>query len=476
MSTSATNSSAPRPQRAALYFRQSLDVQEGIERQRTRCKALAIARGWNVVGEYVDNDTSATKVRAEGTAWARMLADAKAGSIDVVIAVDLDRLVRTVRDLVTLTETGAKVLTVDGEIDLTTADGEFRATMLAGIARFEARRKGERQKRANADRAAKGMRTGGRRAFGFESDGVTVLEAEAAAIREGYASLLAGVPLAQIARDWNRQGLVSTQKRQARSGHEGEPSPWRPDSVRIVLTNPRYMGKRAHLGEIVADAEWPALVEESTWRAVNAVLSNPHRHSGKSNGRALLSGLGLCGVCGSTVHAGGNARKGVRAYRCSGSTGHFARRALPVEEYVGRVMVARLSRSDASELLADEAHPDLGALRDEANGARARLDALAIDFADGALTSSQLRAATSRLRERLSEIEAQLSDAGRVDVLGALVGAEDVSAAWDALSIARQRAIVEALATVTLHPIGRGTRTFRPETVGIAWHGASDPA
>jgi hypothetical protein len=174
-------------------------------------------------------------------------------------------------------------------------------------------------------------------------------------------------------------------------------------------------------------------------------------------------------VCGATVHAGGNARQGVRAYRCSGSFGHFARKAEPVEDYTAAVIVARLSRPDASELLTDHAKPDTGALRDESNGVRARLDALAIDFADGALTSSQLRTATTRLRERLAHLDAQLADAGRVDILGPLISAGNVQTAWDSLSIPRQRAIIAILAKVTLFPPGRGTRTFRPETVGIEW-------
>jgi site-specific DNA recombinase len=455
--------------RAAVYVRQSLDVQEGIDRQLTRCRSLASARGWDVVEEYVDNDTSATKARGANTAWARMLKHAAESRFDIVVAVDLDRLLRTVGDLLRLTESGAKVLTVDGEIDLTTADGEFRATMLAGIARFEARRKGERQKRATADRASRGKRSGGRRPFGYEQDGITVRAVEAEAVREGYAALLSGVPLAAIARSWNAQGHVTAQQRQARSGHKGEPSPWRHDSVRSVLLNPRYMGKRAHLGEIVADAEWPALVPESTWRATNSILRNPARSNEKRNGRYLLSGLAVCGVCGSTVHAGANSRPGVRAYRCAGSTGHFARKAEPVEEYVAAVMIARLSRPDARGLLTDAARPDTVALHEEANGVRARLESLAVDFAEGELTAAQLRIATARLRTRLTELEEALAVVGRVDVLGPIIGAADVAAAWNSLSVPRQRALLSVLARVVLHPPGRGTRTFRPETVGIEW-------
>jgi len=455
-------------QRAALYFRQSLDVQEGIDRQRFRCRSLAQARGWEVTGEYIDNDTSASKSRGQTTAWARLVADAKANKFDVVIAVDLDRLLRTIRDLVTLTDTGAKVLTVDGEIDLTTADGEFRATMLAGIARFEARRKGERQKRATEQAASLGRRTGGRRPFGYEQDGVTLRPLEAEAVRSSYSDFLSGMPLAAIARKWNAQGLVTGQKRYS-PAHKGEPSPWQAYSVRMVLTNPRYAGKRAHLGEIVAEAEWPAIVDDSTWQAVNAALRNPSRLSAPKRGKYLLSGLAVCGVCGSNVHAGGNARKGVPAYRCSGSTGHFARRSGPVDSFVQAVMVARLSQPDAKTLLTTVKSPNVDALQLEAVGLRERLDTLAIDYADGVITSSQLRAATERLRSRLRAIEDKLADAGRVDVLGPLINATHANEAWEALEISARRSVISILAKIVLHPVGRGTRNFDPDTVGIEW-------
>jgi hypothetical protein len=56
---------------------------------------------------------------------------------------------RQTKDLVALIEVGAKVITLDGEIDLSSRDGELRATMLAGFARFEIRHKAERMVRAN---------------------------------------------------------------------------------------------------------------------------------------------------------------------------------------------------------------------------------------------------------------------------------------------------------------------------------------
>ena len=453
--------------RAALYYRQSLDVQEGIERQRERCTALATARGWTVAGEYVDNDTSATKARAAGTAWARLLADASQGRFDVAVAVDLDRLVRSTRDLVTLADTGVGVLTVDGEIDLTTADGEFRATMLAGIARFETRRKSERQKRANTQRANKGL-PHGPRAFGYEPDGMTIRESEAVELRAAYRAVLAGASLGSIVRDWNARGVATTQRRY-KAGHHGEPAVWKSQTLRLVLLNPRNMGKRRHHGEVVADAAWPVIVDESTWLGVRAVLNDPSRLSPARGGKYLLSGLALCGVCGATVHGGGTRRVGQRTYRCSASTGHIARRAEPVEEYVGAVVVGRLSMPDARDLLAADTGADMDALTTEAESVRARLNALAVDFADGSLTAQQLRTATERLRARLGDVEARLADAARSDVLGPLVTSEDVSGLWHVLDIDLRRQVIAALMTVRIGQAGQGTKTFRPETVGIEW-------
>ncbi|MBZ2195967.1 recombinase family protein [Occultella gossypii] len=467
--------------RALLYYRQSLDAAEGIERQRARCRALVEARGWTVHREFVDNDTSASKPRGAGTAWAALMTELDAGTDDtVVVAVDIDRLLRTIQDLATIIETGAMVATVDGEIDLTTADGEFRATMTAALARFEVRRKGERQRRAQDSAARKGLRTSGRRPFGYDADGVTVRPEEAAAVREGYDLLLSGVPLGGIARRWNAAGFRTGQApRTARgAGPDAPGGLWRHDNVRAVLMNARYAGLRAHkralvIGEDgqVVRAEWPALVPEETWRAASEVLTNPTRRTGPRGSKRLLTGLARCGVCGATVHAGGAVAK-YGMYRCSGSSGHVGRQSDPVDAYVGELVVARLSQPDAAELLVDHTKPDASALRAEARALRARLESVAIDFADGAVTSAQLRTITARLTDRLAAIDADMADAGRVDKLGPLVGAEDVAAAWEAMETDRRRVVIDALMTVTLHPPGRGTRTFRPESVGIDWRGA----
>ncbi len=453
-----------------IYVRISEDRtgrEAGVTRQREDCERRARERGWQVVAVESDNDQSAYRGRRR-PGFEALLSRVKSGGADVVVAWSLDRLQRNRRDELQLYELcrdrNAAISLINGpDLDFTTATGRWIADQLGGIARFEVELKSDRQQRANAQAAADGRRVGGRRPFGYEPDGVTVREDEARAVREGYAALLAGVPLAQIARTWNADGFTPGQPRR-----DGTPSSWRGDNVRAVLRNPRYAGKRAHKGGIVSEAVWAPLVEESTWQAARALLDAPGRRSGPTSARALLTGLARCGVCGATVHAGG-AHRGVRGYRCSGAFGHISRRAEPVDDYVSRVMVARLSQPDARDLTHDQQHPDLDALRREAIALRARMDSLAVDFADGALTASQLRAATERLQVKLRDAEAQMADAGRADVLSPLLDGGDVRAAWDALDTARQRAVIDTIAEVAIYSPGRGTRTFRPETVAITW-------
>lgn len=449
--------------RTHAYLRISQDrtgLAAGVARQQEDCERRARERGWTITATHTDNDQSASTGRRR-PGYEAMLTAIEAGQVDVVVAWSLDRLQRNRRDEVRLYEAcrdrQVTLSLVNGsDLDFGTAAGRFVADSLGAVARMEVEMKSDRQRRAAEQAAAAGRRLGGRRPFGYDTDGTTIREDEAQAVRDGYAAFLAGVPIAGVVRDWNRRDLVT-----------GQGGTWKHDTVRAALLNPRYMGKRAYLGQVVADATWPGLVSEETWQAVHAVLTDPSRRSTPKGGRYLLSGLALCGVCDALVHAGGNTRKGHRGYRCSGSMGHFARMALPAEDYVSAVVVERLSRPDAALLLSDQEQPDLGALRAEAMALRGRLDGVAVEFADGVLTASQLRTITTRLRARLSEVEGATADAGRVDVLGPLVGAEDVRAAWEALTVERQRAVIDLLMVVRLMPPGRGTRTFRPDTVQI---------
>jgi site-specific DNA recombinase len=302
----------------------------------------------------------------------------------------------------------------------------------------------------------------------------------------GFHAVLAGMPLARIATQWNDKELFTPQVRR-----DGSPSPWTAQTIRSTLLNPRYAGLRSHVTAamleamdprvariqgIVGPAAWPALIAEETWRAVVEILTDPSRAKLPRSARGLLTGVALCGVCGATVHRGGSpssttSRNRYATYRCSAALGHIGRAADPVDDYIGRVVVARLQQPDAARLLVDEQHPDAGELRTEAAALRSRLDSLAGLLADGVLTEAAVRREATRLRVKLDAVQQEQASAGRVNALAPLITADDAGAVWESLDVSQRRAVVEMLMTVTLLPPGRGVRTFRPQTVVVTWAG-----
>jgi site-specific DNA recombinase len=461
--------------RAAVYLRQSLDRSGdglGIDRQREDVQRLIDARGWTIAAEFVDNDVSALS-RKPRPQFSAMMTRVDAGEFDVIVARHMDRLLRRLAELENVLErcqrAGAAIVTASDGVDTSGDGGRLVARILSSVAQGEVERKGARQRSAAIQAAKQGRWVGGRRAFGYEADGVTIRASEAELIKKGYADVLAGESLSEVARRWDASGMEPTQSNKR----------WYRGTVKEVLTNPRHAGLRRYraaedrwrvrqnpeLG-ITGKAEWPAIVDEATWRAAVRILCDPDRRRAPIGGKGLLTGVGICGACGEPVHRGGASTRGKPMYRCR-SGRHVSRMSEPVDEYVSAVALERLQQPDAALLWAAEL-PDAKALMAEADVLRKRRDDLALDYADGVMTREQFRAANSRVLGRLGEIEAQIAAAGTMSPLS-IVAAEDIVGTWQGLSIAQRRNIIAALMTPVLHLPGRGTRTFRPKTVEIRW-------
>jgi site-specific DNA recombinase len=454
--------------RAVIYTRQSKDAKGdrlAVARQLDHCERLAAARGWKVAHRISDNDTSASNGKPR-KGFSRVMELIQHRSIDVVIVWAVDRLVRRLADLEAVIDAceraGVKLATVSGDLDLSTDQGRLVGRILASVARGEVERKSARQKAAAFQAAQQGRRrTGCPRPFGYADDHVTPEPAEAAAIESACRMLLGGGTISGVARDWTRLGVRPPQ---AADG-------WKRSSVREILLNPRIAGLSVYRGEIVGKGEWAPLVSEETWRAVVAILEDPARKPPRGV-RTLLGGLATC-PCGNVV-TGSVSQLGQHVYRCTPQTRnsrpgpHVARQAAPVDAWVSFAVIERLSRPDAADLIATPtARADVAALREEAAAIRRRLNDLAADAVDGTITRAQLHAASARATTRLDAIDAELADTGREDVLAPLIADENVAAVWEELDLSRKRAVLSALWDVVLHPTGRGSRGFDPNTIEL---------
>ena len=444
--------------RAAIYVRISRDKEGaglGVERQEADCRALAEQLGWTIVAVHSDNDLSAYSGKPR-PGYLALLADLRAGVADAVVCWHTDRLHRRpveLEEYIAVCEPRSiPTQTVKaGPIDLATPAGRMVARQLGAVGRYEVEHMIERQQRARLQAATAGKWGGGRRPYGYQDDGTTVEEAEAEILKWAAAQVLAGRALNAITADLNRQGSRTSTGRA-----------WRSTELRRVLVRPRNAGLAQHRGQVVGPAAWPAILPEDTWRGVVAVLTDPGRRTNTSVARRwLLSGLAVCGVCGDPVRsfsASSRRRNTNPVYTCR--TGkHVVRDAAACDQFVEAVIVERLSRPDARDLLIpDQSQTDTAALhlRDAALGER--LVELGRLYGDGAIDALQLQAATAAIRTQREQITTQLAATSRGSVLAGVVDAPDPAKVWAGLDLSRRRAIIATLVTVTILPARRGRR------------------
>lgn len=443
----------------------------GVARQQEDCKKLAHSLGITLGTVYSDNDVSAYSGKKR-PGYLAMLEAIRAGRVDTVLAWHPDRLHRSPRELedyidAVNTHGTTTHFVKAGQWSLDTAAGRMTARIVGNVARGESEHKSERIVRAHQQGAERGTWRGGARPFGYAPGAVELDEGEATMIRNACRDVIEGRPLGAIIREWNDRGVTSTTGK-----------PWSYATLRQVLLRPRNYGASTYRGEVVKEGAWAAIVDETTWRSVRAILSDPARRLSTSNvGRWLLPGLARCGKCEadgrtSIMRSGTSKLRGGKyaIYKCQ--TGmHLARRADLADEYVSAVIVERLRRPDAADLLRSAPGVDRNELQGEARGLRAQLTEAAGLYAEGVLTAAQLRTTTERLRERLAAVETRMVDPSQSRALVALVGTPgDVQRAWEALDWKGRREVLDALMTVTVLPVPPGVaRRFSPEFIRIDW-------
>jgi site-specific DNA recombinase len=474
--------------RVAVYARQSVKADEGIDLQIRACRDEAQRRDWTVAEVYADNATSASRDRGPSSNWSRMLSDIDAGLIDTVLVVAPDRLTRRVVDIleVTAPKRDVRLVSVRGGLDTENQFGKFTLTLLTALAEQEIETKEARNVPGRIERRAAGHPNAGRVPYGYKwvqrmdrderGTRYVVSEAEAQHVRWMFSEALAGVPLGAIARNLNEREVPSN------SGGK-----WHSTTIRRMLLSPTYAAllvpkATGHYRAEDVDMDactpgaWEAIVSLDTVLAARALLINPARttNGGDTSSKHLLSGIAVCDVCRQPVRSAVSKEK-FRAYRCP--AGHFHRRAEFVERVVEAVVVARLSQPDAADLVEPQPGVDTEALRARRTVLIAKSEQLLQWFMEDRFPAAQIETQKAAVDEELASIAAQLSAAVRRNPFEAIVAVDDVQEAWDALSLARKRIVLRALLTPVIRQVGKGVRATdldtHGHTVGIEWRGTT---
>jgi site-specific DNA recombinase len=460
--------------RAALYARLSRDrtgEETATARQLDDCRAFATSRGWEIVGEYTDADVSAYKRNVARPGYEAMLRELDAGTVDVVVAWKLDRLLRRVMDFEKLWERcephAANVATVRDGID--TAQpmvGELLPRLMATFAQLESKNLSVREIRKHEETAQRGGRAGGgHRPFGLSRDWSELVEPEASRIRDAVARILAGASMYAIAREWNTAGIATPTGKA-----------WTVQHMVRMLRSPRLAGLREHHGEIVAAGTWPAIVDPADHERLRAMIA-ARRRSGRP-GRYLLSGLVECARCGSTMVVRRRHVDKARMYGCEKVNGHAwcgstYVMAEPLEELVGEMVLTAIDSPalgvELRRLEADDTSTaDLAALHADEQS----LEQLARDhYVEHRIGRAEYLAARDELHARVEAARSRLARPTGSTMLAELVedGAR-VRSTWDAADLAWRRQLVGAIVERVRIAAGTpGATRFDPERVELIW-------
>lgn len=185
----------------------------------------------------------------------------------------------------------------------------------------------------------------------------------------------------------------------------------------------------------------------------------------------------MCGDCGVPIISGGT-RNGRRRYRCRVAGSHFYREAEPIDDLVEQLMVRQLSDPGMREELAraEAREVDLAGIRAGIADLDARATEMAEAAATGAVTVAQLIRFNASVAEQRAALESQIP-APSAPGLRRLVEADDVEAAWQALSQDEKRAAIKACLHIEI--LAPGTkenayddwrqRIINPRTVRGTW-------
>ena len=289
----------------AIYTRKSSDEGLGqefnsLDAQREACEAFILSQkhaGWVVVRDLYD-DGGLSGGTLERPALQRLLADIKAGKVQIVVVYKVDRLTRSLADFAKIVDVldahDASFVSVTQSFNTTTSMGRLTLNMLLSFAQFEREIAGERIRDKIAASKAKGMWMGGTVPLGYDvKDRKLVANAtEAETVRLIFARYaeLGSVTLLQA--ELARRGLRS-KRREGAGGRLAGGQTFSRGILYLILQNRLYRGEVAHKGNVYP-GQHEAIVDAGLWQIVQDKLAANRRARSLAVGAeapSLLSGL-----------------------------------------------------------------------------------------------------------------------------------------------------------------------------------------
>lgn len=309
---------APKMIKVAAYCRVSTDMeiqQRSLDIQiEAFNKVIREHPGWELAGIYADKGISGTSVlhREE---FKRMIADAKAGKIQYILAKSISRFARNTVDVLTyvreLKDYGVSVFFEKEKLDTGNVTSEFLLSIFAANAQEEIYSLSNNMKVGRRMRAAAGIAQW-THLFGYRRDeeGNWIIEEnEAKIVRRVFKDYVNGDSLTEIAQKLNAEGIPTIKNKGS----------WSWSVIAHMLRNERYMGdiliqksyisdpikhtrvdnRDAKLKQYYKEDNHPAIVSKDVFRMAQVILAMKSKLRG--SGQYPYYGILKCPICGENM-------------------------------------------------------------------------------------------------------------------------------------------------------------------------------
>ena len=331
---------AVRPKRVAAYARVSTNSEEQltsydaqVKHYTEHIKARECSDNWQFVEVYTDKGITGTSTKKrEG--FNRMIQDALAGRIDLIITKSVSRFARNTVDTLTtirkLKEHGVEVYFEEQNIYTLDGKGEVLLTIMSSIAQEESRNISENVTWGMRKRFAEGKVTmpyGQFMGYRRGADGSPeIVEAEARIVRTIFRRFLEGATPAIIARELNaaeipcpsRKGMLADDAIEVEKARK-KTARWSPSTVESILTNEKYKGDAilqktyctdyirktfvvndgSEIPKYYAQNSHPAIVSAEVFDLTQMELEWRRNLKGSYSGKSCFASRIVCGDCGS---------------------------------------------------------------------------------------------------------------------------------------------------------------------------------
>jgi len=318
-----------------IYCRLSNDDERdgesvSIENQKLLLQRYVLERGWNLVDVYIDDGYSGTNFQRPGVQ--RLIEDAKAKRINVILVKDLSRFGRNYIEFGQYTDylfpsIGCRFIALNNGIDTESQNGSTDVMCFLNLFNeFYSRDTSKKVKAVKKACAENGKFMGTYPAYGYKRDPadkhhLIIDEDTAPTVRRIFSMRASGLGFRKIATMLNEEGIqppgVLYYQRKGQSDPRRVNHQWAETTVKAIIRNEVYIGNmvQGKTGTMSyksrklinkPEDEWirvegthEAIVTREMWDTVVSIDKNKVRKRDTADGeRSIFTGLVYCADCG----------------------------------------------------------------------------------------------------------------------------------------------------------------------------------